>query len=479
MSRKNRSIRALIPLMCVVAGAAIGIWPGSEVRAQAMIMGGGPGGPGGRMMDPPVSSRELERYAKALGLDAEQHETAKTLLEAMQAEHATIAAKQRDEMAAIREEFEETRDPAIFRDKMPEIMRKSREVRGTMEKSFFDDLRAIINDQQAAAWPVMERMRRRDQGLPRGRMSGESIDLLRVVDDLKLAPEARAGLAGMLDQYEIDLDRALGERTKVTETMQPMFGASGAGMGNEEEIRAKMAEIREASKQIRDVNARYARQLNSALPAEVLPAFEKAIQRESFPQVYRESYAKRAMQAAADFSDLTPDQRSSVRSLLDEYEREAAAINSKWAAAIRDTDEKGGAMFAMPGGGAFVTMREGEGGAEDPTEPHRAARRKLDERMEQSLKSALNDEQRSRLPERRRQREGDDMAAGDDTIEMIAAEHRTVGPHGEQSITVQATHVGDGEGGAGGEGGNMEIVVVQPGGGEPPKGGGEAPKKPN
>lgn len=475
--------------LVLAAGLALTV---STATAQPMIISGGPGGGGfGRGAEPPVSTGELDRYGNLLGLTDEQREAAKSLLEAMQAEHQEMSAKNREEMQALRDEFQESQDPAIFRDKMPEIMGRMRAGREKLEKGFFDDMKTMLTDEQSAKWGSLERMRRRDQQLPRGRLAGEALDLVRVVDDLKLPKESEPSLKPLMEQYEADLDRALGERTKIQEEKMPsVFGAGGMMRleqgAQDGELQKVMAEMREASKKIRDVNQRYARQIAAALPTEAQPKFDKAVQKASFPSVYRETYAQKALRAASKYNDLTPEQKKAVDTLMEEYERESESINSKWASTIREMDEKGGgAEFMLPGMGGAATFRmrtgEDDGGEQkDPQADHRAARKKLDDRMVDSLKSTLNDDQKSRLPEKRQRPDGGELSEGVvEGVGVFATVSTTTGPDGVHSQTTEVHAVTDGSTIPPGEEGTEDVIIVTtaPGGApaeekkpvEPPK----------
>lgn len=474
MKRFSRRLGG-VSMLVLAAGVCVPVIPAAPALARQMVFAGPGGGPMGRAQEPPVSSGELNRYADLLNLTDAQREAARSLLEGMQAEFQTAAEKMREEMQALRDEAQEDGDFTAFREKMPEIMSRMSDSRTRLEKGFFDDLKSTLTDDQTAKWPALERMRRRDQGLPRGRLAGESMDLARIVSDLKLPADAKQSVAPLLEQYESDLDRELIERNKASEKF-PIFGPGGpAGAerrirADDEEFRRTMQEIREASKRIRDVNQRYARQILGALPPEFASSFENRVKRESFPQVFKESYAQRALRAAGEFRDLTPEQKKTLADLAEQHEREAQAINARWSAAILESEANDtSAMLSLPGG-AVIAMRDGEQaeGRKDPVAEQREARKKLDDRTVESLKSALNEDQKSRLPEKRKGRDGGDQMsdAGAEGGAVFVQAIATDDGHGRQTM-VHAVSVDAGDHPPADGGASGDVVIVNTGGAAP------------
>src|SRR5207247_963072 len=68
------------------------------------------------------------------------------------------------------------------------------------------------NDDQKQRWPAMWRHLTREKSLNRGRLSGESLDLLRMVDEVAFPLELRESLKPILGDYEMRLDAALQAR---------------------------------------------------------------------------------------------------------------------------------------------------------------------------------------------------------------------------------------------------------------------------
>jgi hypothetical protein len=363
-----------------------------------------------------ITSRSVERYAKLLGLDDDQKAIATALHEGYSAAATEANREFQDAMTAARRSFEDTGDGTVFGETIPAARKKRSETYERLESQFFDDLALVLTEAQAESLPRLERLRRRETLLPAGALSGETVDLTELVEDLEIDATTRQGLDETIAQYEVELDRALVKRDAIQAKGREAMSMSGGGgnysfdPGDIEKMRENAEKAREASLDVRAVNERYARIISSALGEDLRPAFETAFHTQSFPQVYHQSSVQDALSAAAGFADLTPDQRRAIQDLAAAHQRDRESVNRRWADAIRESEQDGGsgAMMAF-GGGMMIGI-----GHEDPESPvgeARKARRELDDRTREKLLASLNDGQRERLP-KRSEREGDVRVEG-------------------------------------------------------------------
>ncbi len=306
---------------------------------------GGFGGGMGQLFDGPVNTKELESYASLLGLDATQKQAAQALHDAATAEFAAKAKAMRDKMDAARNEARDSGDPSVFRaiqNQMADFM-KTREA---TEKSFLDDYKALLTPGQLEKWPAVERLRRREHTVGRGLLSGERVDLVKIVDDLKLPADARQPLTPTLDQYEVDLDRELAKRNEIYDLAQAKIREMMAGGGDfrqmmsadNPEINDLFKKGREAATRVRDVNRKYARQIESALPDAQRSQFDASVQRESFPRIYRPSHATRVVDAAAAMPELDSNQKAAISAIKETFTRDLGAINKDMEAAQEEQE---------------------------------------------------------------------------------------------------------------------------------------------
>jgi len=398
-------------LLCV-ATIAVGLASATPVFAQGGGpgggFGGGPGGGGGRggpfggfaqMFDPSVNSQDIDTFTTVFSLDKTQKEVVKQLFDAYQQQFAASAKTIRAQVDAAREEARESGDPGAFGD----VMAKAGEFRKTrtdMEQSFFTDMKAVLTEKQLESWPKFERDRRRASTINTGLMNGERVDVVKLVDDLKLPAEARAGLTDMLDAYAVELDPALVARNKEYEEFQTNMRDL---FGDQDAMAAAVKKGREASVKVRDINRRYASQIEAVLPEDKQAAFETAFKRESFPQIYRPSYTSRVIDAALKLPDLTEDQKSAVASIQESFTRELAGVQKEQEAATEEAEMN----FSPANFGRGGRGQGGGRGGDSKTGELRAKRREMETQTVEKIEAVLSEAQRDKLPTR-------DQGAGND-----------------------------------------------------------------
>jgi hypothetical protein len=387
----NTTGRAVLGLI-----AAAGLFAGVATPALAqqatrivMNMSDGPMGGGGA-----ISKRSIERYAEVLGFGDEQKESALVIHEGYQAGMKDVARARSSAIEDINRSAQDSGDHSVFMEKMPTINKEFREKEVKLEKSLMDDLRALCSGgAQEGRWSKVERMRRREVELRRGSVSGEAMDLIEIVHNLKLAPDALAPIAAALDEYETEIDGQIKNRQKVQSDAPAFKPGEPPDM---EAMKKSMADSREAGLKIKGVNERFAKRIEGALPEEKQAAFRKAARAAMFPQVYRRSPITRDLDKALALKDLTSEQRETLTGLKASYERDSRPINDAWASAIESSDKEdknSGMMTGAGGGGMMIRMGDEAQAVKDA----RKARRDLDDKARQTIKNTLNEAQQTAI----------------------------------------------------------------------------------
>lgn len=398
------------------AGLRLGTLPAAFLLSSALLVAGSAtpvavaqqvmtftssGPAGGGSFRAPVTTRDVDRFASVLGLSPDQVESARAMVETAVAEFNTASKAAREQMAEIEAEFQESRDPSIFRDKMPAITRKLSEKRSEIEKQVLGDLRLTLTPEQDANWDRLERLRRREANVS-GMMgiSGESVDLVKVGEKVGVISGPVFAGAGeqvkpLFEQYERELDAAIQAKQKaMTEARPP-----AEGNFDRDAMAKAMEAVREKSVALREVNQKFARQIAGVLSEGDRSKWEQEVKKQTFPEVYRETYASRAMKAALAMDDLSSEQRSQVQSAMERFERELAPANEALAKAIAEADDSGarGGMVGGAGGPMMVRM----GDEPEAVKAARAARRDIEKKAMESVNATLTESQRSKLPPRR------------------------------------------------------------------------------
>jgi hypothetical protein len=355
----------------------------------------------GEDFNPPlVTKRGVAGYARVLGLDDEQKQALQMLAEGTQAEYRRAMTEFRERMKALQAEAMEDQDWTRLMKELPELGETVGRKVEALEKQFFDDVKAICTESQLARWDALERYRRRELFLRFAAVSGAGADVVAILERAGV-PEEAGELRDVLAQYELDIDKPLREMERFQRDQQGNAREQSEKwmkdpQGAMEEANRLMERMFEIGRQIRDINRECVRRVLPLLDGEQREKVSAEFNRRSFPRVYRESHASKMMKAALGFEDLTPEQRQELSAVREQYEREAAVINDRWARAIEDEEEKNKGTF-----GRMMAVFGGEAEADSPEKQARNERRELDKRTEERVRAILSESQARRLPEKK------------------------------------------------------------------------------
>lgn len=351
----------------------------------------------------PIGKADIEKMTKFLNLTADQQTAAHALLEGQMAEFNKKADEFKKLQEAAREEFRESRDFSVFTDLQPKV-EEFRKAREQAEKQFMEDVKGVLDKRQTEQFPAFERSHKREQSMNRGLMSGERADVIAIVERMKLSDASMAKIAPTLDAYSMELDHAINARNAVQAKamgnggmMRNLFNPDGDNTEALKQAEAALKENREASTAVRDINRKYAKQVESTLGGQEGEKFASEFRKASFPDVYRERYIDRAIAAAAAMTDAQPAQIEGITALKDQYTREARPIDE----AGEKVAEEREANFSIAN---MMQNRGGGGGQNDEkAQDQRRQRRELEESTLDKLKAILTPEQAAKLPEQRNQ----------------------------------------------------------------------------
>ncbi|MBX3385076.1 MAG: hypothetical protein KF768_00735 [Phycisphaeraceae bacterium] len=456
-NQRARGLRGLVASAVVVLGAALT----ASGQPQVRVISGGPGemmsgmsGLGGGLGEIVGGERglvltkaDLPKIADLLALNTDQRRAAEMLLEAYHTDRQEVSRSAREAMAAARGDMADIEDVMAAAPRLGEIMKGAAAERERLRVQLTDDLRLLLPTEQQDRWEGFERFVRRRELLPRATLSGESVDIERCVDDLNLSGPLESGLVQALAQYDVELDTALRAREREREVVEtPLRRTDGKpAVLDEQAIREMSRRLREIGVPVRDVNIRYARIVEDALPEARRGEFAAIVRSRMYPRVYATSHTQRALEAAVKMDDLTPAQREQVERLLKSYEAEAATLNERWAAAIAEEEKNGGGDPMMEFVPELIARAEGggAGGAVRPTRAARQARRQSDRTALAGLREVLTPEQTERLPQPPQQRAMFMGGGGEMGDAMIAL------PIGGEGVHVEVESI-EFDGGAGG-----------------------------
>ncbi|CAG1003688.1 hypothetical protein PHYC_03084 [Phycisphaerales bacterium] len=347
-----------------------------------------------------VTKRGVLGYAKILGLDEEQKQTVLALLDGTKTEYRKEMKTFQDKMKSLQGKAMEDQDWTVWQKDLPDMIEKLQKTTERLETQFFDDLKAICSEGQASRWEGVERFRRREKYLRFSMVSGAGADLVAIVEKCGAAPAGNAEFVETLSQYELDIDKPVREFDRIQKEQE-----KNAREGMEkwtkdpekamEEMNKMMERMTEIGKDLRNLNRDYVRRLSPLMGEAERAKFEDEFNRRSFPRVYREAHATKMITSALALPDLSEDQRQQLAVIKEQYTRDSASANERWAKVIEEEEEKNNGSM-----GRMMRMGWGQGGNEDEKEA-RTARRELDEKTEDKVKAILTEAQLTRMPEKK------------------------------------------------------------------------------
>ncbi len=352
----------------------------------------------GEAMQPDYYKRDVVIISQGLNLDESQRIIVNTMYEDYQTafEAGLNAMKQRfedmkgDLQAGGQAEDKDRIMLLVFAPILDWMAKKD-----DIGAQFLANIEVVLTDDQKQLYPAIQRRLYRERKLHKGRLSGESLNLIDVVRDLSLDKRVNVQIQPMLDAYDAELDRALHQREDpITGRNNPMLKSL------EEQDPAKQHEAlrKQIARRIvvRNVNDKYIEQLALALPEDQARQFRAAALERAYPRIYRETPVQRIFRVAAEMEGLDSSVRQAVLTLEGEFLAELAVINQNLLNALRTNEpieaEEQAADFAMRMAGQQIEPKP------DPTRELFAARDEMSRGYVKRLKALITEDQFAMLP---------------------------------------------------------------------------------
>ena len=376
---------------------------------------------------PPEPSPEEQEEMRAMGTDLREKMRAMRMMMAGNRELVDAEAAEleelRAEIEAMRAKFQEMRMERMpEQDQIAQIARQASSLRkewlrtrASLEGEFTESLQVILNEEQLKLWDPFRRQVRRDRALPRGVISGESLDVNTVVQEF----DASEAAAEALLAWEIELDETLIERDKTM--MELDLDALVATLENDDKA-ARDAARSESNvrRKVRDANLEAVESI-AQLMGEQSAAFRLAAWQKAFPRVYRETMFQRTIRAVRGMEGVDSLVLETLDRLEADFLRQLAELQEEARRAMMKQEE---ARFEA----RFEEMRERmEGNGRRPERQESeldevmVELRELETDSRETLEKMLTEEQIAQLPRgnRQRGRERGERAGGGDMRQQI------------------------------------------------------------
>lgn len=266
---------------------------------------------------PDFMNRDITLFIDFLVLEEWQVPTVEKLMDDYADDFKIGSDGLRDEMKGMKDQIINAGDQGAMGVIMGPINKWIQE-KARLKQRFVENLRSVLSDEQQERWPKLERSMRREKELPRGLLSGESVDLRQVSRECEVPPDVMIANKEVLDQYEIGLDAALLARANQLLASQDKIKEALVaqdyvrGLKELELIVATRVALRDLQDFARETIAKgYGDTWGPIFRAKALAT--------AFPAVYRPSPMIPYFAAALELSGLSPEQIAQLNALQVEY----------------------------------------------------------------------------------------------------------------------------------------------------------------
>ncbi len=287
---------------------------------------------------PGFTARDIQLAVTMLDLDDSQKLILETLFDDYQEDFRTGIDGFRQSMTNMRGDLpvDGAPDPGQILRVVFGSMNEWRYESRALVETFTENLEAILNDEQAEAWPAFNRRLYRLKYLTNGRLAAENLDLLLMVKQMNFPPPQLEALNPLLEEYEVRLDNALRQREAYFNSSQDDLLLAIQNKGSAETIGIRVAQRQvELRKAVRDINEEYANTVAEALPEDLGAEFLNKVRQKTYVRIFRRTQLQRLFEAAEKIDSLEPETLDAVKALHQVYLNELNAFNMRLIEATR------------------------------------------------------------------------------------------------------------------------------------------------
>jgi hypothetical protein len=207
--------------------------------------------------------------------------------------------------------------------------------RRQLREEFLLNVRAQLSSDQNNRWSRFERSLRREKELPKGEISGESLDLYLMARTLRMPYEIEELIDPLLVQYELELDAALEARSRRIDSLQDSIKDAMTSMNFDQGLEAtdKIMETRVAIRRIQD---RWVDQISNQLPEDYGVKFRRNALERGYPKAFRPTAIPRLLESVRTITDLSADQVESFDQIEGEFDAQLMALQQRIILAIQE-----------------------------------------------------------------------------------------------------------------------------------------------
>lgn len=351
---------------------------------------------------PDLSQRDLKAIVRVLGLAHDEEQALQDLYTGYASTLQTEGAAVRQFVDSEMERSEIMQNTALLSKAQKRIAdweKRSEQIK----KVFLDDLKSLLSREQEARWPIVERELRRLRTIGEGRLSGESIDLVRLTEDVLGEPPGKE-LGDLLNRYSDELDKALVARGAFLEENRKAFTDSVTS--DPQKAKGIWDGAQRVRMAVRDINDRYERLIADQLSPDKKAELDRRYFDQSYRAVAGPTHAEEFLKDALELPTLCSEQRDSLKQAKAKYDAERRVLVVAGARAWRQFEgearprELAEALGERPKDENHQAYTGAWLPDSHPLIQYRKERLTLDQGLRKSLDSILTSEQRATVPTR-------------------------------------------------------------------------------
>jgi hypothetical protein len=315
----------------------------------------------------------------------------------------------RDEMRQQRVEQWQSPQRQTAIEEVALLMQDQLRLKKQMRDELEGDLVAVLTEEQLLLWPALERQIIRDRLLPRGRLSGESTDIMSLLEQQEYEEEVLTALLPAIQEWDINVTHALTARDEylvenqgtLMTAMRTMDASAGIGVLK---MQGRLSET------VRYVNDTAVQNILVLLPEDKVNQFDAVAKLSSYPRIFRQSRTDRAYEAALELEGLEPDTMQAIMDYQDSMENDIAGANEQLLSATHqwESQEQVARMERM--------AQRMSGGTSDrqvnPIQQAEESKREIEEMYLELLRGLLTEEQIEALGGLKKREARDDRGRG-------------------------------------------------------------------
>ncbi|MFG0293025.1 MAG: hypothetical protein ACF8MJ_07715 [Phycisphaerales bacterium JB050] len=202
------------------------------------------------------------------------------------------------------------------------------EIRTKLGDDFIAEVRLLLTPEQLEAWPAVEQAIRRRRLLPTGLLTGETLDLFRLIDETEPEWQSNPDVLAVLDLYAIRLDAALRAREEYI-SLDRMGDYFNAGRDDPEKAIGMYQEAKKLRDRVRRVNLEFLSALQRTLTPDAAKRIEERFYEQAIQARLSDSPILKRITATRNLPQLDEDQRALIAAELDRTHEQRHTIRKR------------------------------------------------------------------------------------------------------------------------------------------------------